>query len=119
MRGHRLSGGRWAEAALPSRGQPPPTRRDPTDWRAPLPSVWLRSDLLAGVTVAAYFVPQVMAVTVGYLAGVALIMIVGQLGAVTGVPVAGRAFPAQAASFAERTGCSSPCPPRSRPAVGR
>jgi len=34
-------------------------------------------------------------VIVGYLAGVALIMIAGQLGAATGVPVAGEAFPAQ------------------------
>ena len=39
-------------------------------------------------------------VIVGYLAGVAVIMIAGRLGAATGVPVAGRAFPAQAASFA-------------------
>lgn len=43
-------------------------------------------------------------VLVGYLAGVALIMIAGQLGAATGVHVAGRAFPAQVASFAERIG---------------
>jgi sulfate permease, SulP family len=41
-------------------------------------------------------------VMVGYLAGVALIMIAGQLGAATGAPVAGRAFPAQVASFAGR-----------------
>ena len=41
-------------------------------------------------------------VVVGYLAGVALIMIAGQLGAATGVHVAGQAFPAQVASFAER-----------------
>ena len=47
-------------------------------------------------------------VIVGYLAGVALIMIAGQLGAATGVPVAGRAFPAQAASFAERIGATRP-----------
>jgi sulfate permease, SulP family len=126
----------------------------------------VRGDLLAGVTVAAYLVPQVMAyaqvaglvwlrgmwaaepslviyaalgssrslslgpesttalmavaagtvrlgfladllsrpVIVGYLAGVALIMIAGQLGAATGVPVAGEAFPAQVVSFAERIG---------------
>jgi sulfate permease, SulP family len=47
-------------------------------------------------------------VIVGYLAGVALIMIAGQLGAATGVPVAGRAFPAQVASFAERIGGTRP-----------
>jgi sulfate permease, SulP family len=43
-------------------------------------------------------------VLVGYLAGVALIMIAGQLGAATGVRVAGRAFGAQMGSFAERMG---------------
>jgi len=47
-------------------------------------------------------------VIVGYLAGVGLIMIAGQLGPATGVPVAGRAFPAQAASFAERIGATRP-----------
>ena len=47
-------------------------------------------------------------VIVSYLAGVALIMIAGQLGAAPGVPVAGRAFPAQAASFAERIGGTRP-----------
>ena len=41
-------------------------------------------------------------VVVGYLAGVALIMIAGQLGAATGVPVAGEAFSAQVVSFGER-----------------
>lgn len=39
-------------------------------------------------------------VLVGYMAGVAMIMIAGQLGAATGVPVTGHAFPAQVASFA-------------------
>ncbi|MHA6783029.1 SulP family inorganic anion transporter [Pseudonocardia saturnea] len=38
-------------------------------------------------------------VLVGYLTGVALIMIVGQLGKVTGVPVQGDSVPAQLASF--------------------
>lgn len=47
-------------------------------------------------------------VLVGYLAGVALIMIAGQLGPATGVHVAGRAFPAQVASFAERIGGTRP-----------
>jgi sulfate permease, SulP family len=47
-------------------------------------------------------------VLVGYMAGVALIMIAGQLGAATGVHVAGRAFPAQVASFAGRIGGISP-----------
>jgi sulfate permease, SulP family len=47
-------------------------------------------------------------VIAGYLAGVALIMIAGQLGAATGVPVAGREFPAQVASFAERAGGTRP-----------
>ena len=37
---------------------------------------------------------------VGYLAGVALIMIADQLGRVTGVPVTGQAFFSQADSFA-------------------
>jgi SulP family sulfate permease len=40
----------------------------------------------------------------GYLVGVVLIMIAGQLGPATGVHAAGRAFPAQVASFAERIG---------------
>ena len=39
-------------------------------------------------------------VLVGYMAGVALIMIASQLGHVTGVPVTGRAFVAQLGSFA-------------------
>jgi SulP family sulfate permease len=39
-------------------------------------------------------------VLVGYLAGVAVIMIADQLARVTGVPVTGQAFAAQAASFA-------------------
>jgi sulfate permease, SulP family len=47
-------------------------------------------------------------VIVGYLTGVALIMIAGQLGAATGVPVAGEAFPAQVASFGERIGGTRP-----------
>jgi sulfate permease, SulP family len=47
-------------------------------------------------------------VLVGYLAGVALIMIAGQLGRATGVDVAGEAFPAQVASFAERIGGTRP-----------
>ena len=47
-------------------------------------------------------------VIVGYMAGVALIMIAGQLGPATGVPVAGRAFSVQAASFAERIGGTRP-----------
>jgi sulfate permease, SulP family len=47
---------------------PPVTRRHirgPPGWRPgrlrPYPRSWLRGDLLAGVTVAAYLVPQVMA----------------------------------------------------------
>jgi sulfate permease, SulP family len=47
-------------------------------------------------------------VLVGYMAGVALIMIAGQLGAATGVRVAGEAFPAQVASFAGRIGATRP-----------
>ena len=47
-------------------------------------------------------------VVAGYLAGVALIMIAGQLGAATGVPVAGRAFPAQVVSFGEHIGGTRP-----------
>jgi len=47
-------------------------------------------------------------VVVGYLAGVALIMIAGQLGAATGVPVAGQAFGAQIVSFGERITTTRP-----------
>ena len=47
-------------------------------------------------------------VLVGYLAGVAFIMIAGQLGAATGVPVTGREFPAQLASFAHRIAAVQP-----------
>ena len=43
-------------------------------------------------------------VLVGYLAGVALIMIAGQLGTATGVPVTGEEFVPQAASFAAHLG---------------
>jgi sulfate permease, SulP family len=43
-------------------------------------------------------------VLVGYLAGVALIMIAGQLGRVSGVSVTGRSFIAQVTSFAARLG---------------
>src|SRR6266702_1691130 len=94
---------------------------------------WLPGHLMAGVTVAAYLVPQVMAyatiaglapltglialaacllrlgffadllsrpVLVGYMAGVALIMIGDQLQRATGVPVRGQVFFAQVGSFA-------------------
>jgi len=44
----------------------------------------------------------------GYLAGVALIIIAGQLGAATGVPVAGEAFGAQVVSFGERITVTRP-----------
>ena len=47
-------------------------------------------------------------VLIGYMAGVALIMIAGQLGAATGVPVTGRAFPAEVASFARQLGDAKP-----------
>jgi high affinity sulfate transporter 1 len=43
-------------------------------------------------------------VLVGYLAGVALIMIAGQLGTATGVPVTGEEFLPQVASFADHLG---------------
>jgi sulfate permease, SulP family len=43
-------------------------------------------------------------VLVGYMTGVALIMIAGQLERVTGVPVAGQAFFAQVTSFAQGIG---------------
>ena len=43
-------------------------------------------------------------VLVGYLTGVALIMIAGQLGAATGVPVTGEEFLPQVAAFATRLG---------------
>src|SRR5438094_79385 len=38
-------------------------------------------------------------ILVGYMAGVAVIMIIGQLGKITGVPVRGETLPAQVASF--------------------
>jgi MFS superfamily sulfate permease-like transporter len=104
---------------------------------------WLRGDLLAGLTVAAYLVPQVMAyadlaglppvaglwailaplalyvllgssrhlsvgpiadllskpILVGYLAGVAVTMIVGQLGKLTRVTVDGGSIVAEVVSF--------------------
>jgi SulP family sulfate permease len=47
-------------------------------------------------------------VLIGYMAGVAVIMITGQLGAATGVPVTGRAFPVEVASFARRIGDVQP-----------
>src|SRR5689334_6358583 len=43
-------------------------------------------------------------ILVGYLAGVAMIMIVGQLGKLTGVPVHGETFFGQLASFAGKMG---------------
>lgn len=43
-------------------------------------------------------------VLIGYMAGIAVIMIVGQLGRVTGVPVEGDSPAAQVASFAARLG---------------
>jgi Sulfate permease family len=68
-------------------------------------------------------------VLVGYLAGVGLIMIAGQLGRVTGVRVSGSSVAAELASFAAgsgwslsawqtrsgRTGSSPPCQARSKP----
>ena len=45
-------------------------------------------------------------VLVGYLAGVAVTMIAGQLGRVTGVPVAGRTFTAEVGSFARHLGAA-------------
>jgi high affinity sulfate transporter 1 len=47
-------------------------------------------------------------VLVGYLAGVAVIMIADQLRRVTGVPVSGQTFPAQVASFARGLGQVQP-----------
>jgi sulfate permease, SulP family len=47
-------------------------------------------------------------VLVGYMAGVALIMIADQLGRVTGVPVIGEAFFAQVGSFARGLGRTQP-----------
>jgi sulfate permease, SulP family len=47
-------------------------------------------------------------ILVGYMAGVALIMIAGQLGRVTGVPVTGEAFFAQLGSFARGIGRIQP-----------
>jgi sulfate permease, SulP family len=46
-------------------------------------------------------------VLVGYLAGVGLIMIAGQLGRVTGVPVTGRTFAAEVSSFASHLGTAN------------
>lgn len=47
-------------------------------------------------------------VLIGYLAGVALLMIGGQLGRLTGVPVSGRTFPDQVTSFARHLGDVQP-----------
>jgi SulP family sulfate permease len=47
-------------------------------------------------------------VLVGYMAGVALIMIADQLGRVTGVPVSGQGFGQQLASFARNIGAAQP-----------
>ena len=47
-------------------------------------------------------------VLVGYLAGVALIMIADQLARVTGVPVEGQTFTAQVISFARNIGAAQP-----------
>jgi sulfate permease, SulP family len=47
-------------------------------------------------------------VLVGYMAGVALIMIAGQLGRVTGVPVTGEEFAGQLRSFARNVGAAQP-----------
>ena len=47
-------------------------------------------------------------VLVGYLTGVGLIMIAGQLGRVTGVPVSGSTFAAELSSFAHGLGTSQP-----------
>jgi sulfate permease, SulP family len=47
-------------------------------------------------------------VVVGYLAGVALIMVSGQIGRLTGVPVTGESFISQVTSFAHGVGRSRP-----------
>ncbi len=47
-------------------------------------------------------------VLVGYMAGVALIMIAGQLGRITGVPVTGNEFFGQLTSFARNVGAAEP-----------
>ena len=68
--------------------------------------------LLAGVMAAAAgtlrlgFLADLLSrpVLVGYMAGVALIMIAGQLGPATGVAVHGEAFAAQIASFTRHAG---------------
>jgi sulfate permease, SulP family len=72
--------------------------------------------LLVGITrVAAWvlrlgFVADLLSrpVLVGYMAGVAVIMIAGQLGRVTGVPVAGEEFTGQLRSFALDVGAAQP-----------
>jgi sulfate permease, SulP family len=47
-------------------------------------------------------------VVIGYLAGVALIMVSGQIGRLTGVPVTGESFISQVTSFAHGVGRSRP-----------
>ena len=49
-------------------------------------------------------------ILVGYMAGLALIMIADQLRRVTGVPVTGQAFPRQITSFTARIGQIQPAP---------
>jgi len=52
--------------------------------------------------------PALRSVLVGYLAGLALIMIAGQLARVTGVEVSGRTFSAHVISFVTRIGSDQP-----------
>ena len=77
-------------------GDPAATRSWPP--RSPLWSALLARRLgCCGLGFVADLLSQ--PVLVGYLAGVAVIMIIGQLGKVTGVPVAGDSLPAELASF--------------------
>jgi SulP family sulfate permease len=86
----------------------PLARGDPARYAVLAASLALLVGLLALVAWLARlgFVADLLSrpVLVGYLAGVALIMIAGQLSRVTGVPVTGESFLAQVASFARGLG---------------
>ena len=84
----------------------PLAARDSSRYAALASTLALLVGLMAVIagTVRLGFIADLLSrpVIVGYLTGVALIMIAGQLGAATGVPVSGQAFLPQLASFAGR-----------------
>jgi SulP family sulfate permease len=85
---------------------------DPVRYAALAATLALLTGALAAVAWLARlgFVADLLSrpVVVGYLAGVALIMISGQLGRLTGVPVTGQSFLGQVTSFARGVGRGEP-----------